>query len=429
MRVHKTNVGFVIFTAFTAALTVNVQAAGGSLPDALVNGQFSGDLNTVLQFGSNSDAGAAAGPMSDTKTASSALTLGYKTAPFHGFIFGTAVQLGYDWKLGDGRSWRAQGEDDERNSVRAIKLQNAYLDYTFKPDQTKTRIRIGRQNIISPLVMSSGMYPMKDAFDALVLTNRDLNATTVKLIYIENWVKRYADNHSTSILEKEARFDGSVYSIYLHNRSVKGLSIEGQYLANHSDATWVGDPPTNFFTSGPYRHSFVALNYQLPQLPVTLGTKYVRADYKNAANSELWGAKLATKIGRMGLTFAYTSTSEANNLPGTLGHVPWFRAFAFTETSPEVFAGLDETSVTLHYDTGVAGLRTSLVYAAWDQSAAGIVNSGFDLDGGSELALDLQYKFQQTEGLSTRLQLSQMDSDVAGDSDLTFVRMHLKYAF
>lgn len=415
--------------AVSMLMAVHVHAEGGAFHDALMSGKFSGDLNTVLQFGSKSDAGASAGPMSDTKTANTALSLNYRTANFHGLTFGAALQLGYDWELGDGQPWQAGGEDDERNSVQSINLQNIYLDYSFDSELTKSAVRIGRQDIISPLIMRSSMYPMKDAFDAVVLTNKDIADTTLKLIYIENWIKRYGDNSSASLLEKDARFDGSVYSVYLNNSSIKGLNIEGQYLSNNSDSTLIGDPPTNFVTSGPYDTTFVALNYKVPQTSVTVGATYVNANYDNGADTDLWGAKLATKLGRFGLTFAYSSTDDSNSLPGTLGHVPWFKAYAFTELSPEIIAGIDETSVTLNYETGIAGLRTSLVYASWDQSAVGIANSGFDLDGGSELALDVNYQFQKTEGLSTRLQLSQIDYDIAGDEDLTFMRMHLKYAF
>ncbi len=97
--------------------------------------------------------------------------------------------------------------------------------------------------------------------------------------------------------------------------------------------------------------------------------------------------------------------------------------------SPEIIAGVDETSISLNYETGIAGLKTSLVYASWKQSAEGTANSRFNLDDASELALDVKYKFQQVEGLSGRIQLSQMNYDIAGDSDLTFLRAHLKYAF
>lgn len=410
-------------------MAVNAQADEMAFHEALLGGKFSGDVNTVLQFGSKSDAGASAGPLSDTKTANSALSLNYETASFHGLKLGAALQLGYDWELGNGQPWQAGGEDDERNSVQSINLQNAYLDYRFDPELTQSSIRIGRQDIISPLVMSSSMYPMKDAFDAVVITNKGLSDTVLKLMYIENWIKRYGDNGSAPLLEKDARFDGSVYSIYLNNSSITGLNIEGQYLVNNSHSTLIGDPPTNFVTSGPYDTTFVAVDYKVPQSSVTLGATYVNADYDSDEDTNLWGAKLATKLGRLGLTFAYTSTDDSNSLPGTLGHVPWFKAYAFTELSPEIIAGIDETSVTLNYETGIAGLRTSLVYASWDQSAAGIANSGFDLDGGSEIALDIKYQFQKVKGLSTRLQLSQMDYDIAGDEDLTFMRMHLKYAF
>ncbi len=203
MRVKTT----CLTLAVSMFMGVIAQADEVSFNEALLGGKFSGDINTVIQFGSESDAGISAGPMSDTKTANTALSLNYETANFNGFKFGVAVQAGYDWKLDDGQPWQAQGEDDERNSIQSINLQNAYIDYAFDPEATKSMIRIGRQDIISPLVMRSSMYPMKDAFDAVVITNKDISGTTLKLMYIENWRKRYGENSSTSILEKDARFD------------------------------------------------------------------------------------------------------------------------------------------------------------------------------------------------------------------------------
>jgi len=58
-----------------------------------------------------------------------------------------------------------------------------------------------------------------------------------------------------------------------------------------------------------------------------------------------------------------------------------------------------------------------------------MTNSGKNLDGGSELALDMRYKSQTVKGLSTRIQLSQMDYDQSGEDDQTYLRATLNYAF
>lgn len=421
---HKT----YLVLAVSGALASTAHAE--SFRDALQGGSFSGDINNVLAIGSETDAVSTAGPINNSKVGSSALSIAYKTASYKGFTLGIALQHGKDWRIHDD-STGLTGEDDARNSISSTNLQNLYMNYTFEPSATKTSIRLGRQDIISPLVMRSSMFPMKDAFDALVITNKDLSQTTLKVMYIDSWIKRYGSSATSSPVQQDARFDGSVYSLYLNNNSIKGLNIEGQWLSNNSKKTNVGDAPTNIITKGPYDTSFLALTYKVPNTDVILGVKNLTANYDSSANSDSWGVKAGSKFSGVGVTVAYTSVNDANNLPGTLGQVPIFRAYASTETSAEMIAGVDATSLTLDYNFDIKGLKSSLVFASWAQSDEGYVNSGGKhFDGAAELKLDLKYKFASIAGLSSRIQLSQMDYNLdEGDSDLTYVRMDLKYQF
>ena len=421
---HKKYLGLVI----AAVLSTTVQA--GSFRDALQGGKFTGDINNVFASGSKTDATSAAGPLNNSHVGSSAISVAYKTANYEGFTLGIALQHGKDWRIHDGASG-LNAEDDSRNSISSTNLQNLYVNYSFDTNLTDTSIRIGRQDIISPLIMRSSMFPMKDAFDAVVVTNKDISNTTLKMMYVSNWIKRYGSSASTSPVQQDAEFDGSVYSIYLNNNSIKGLNIEGQWMSNDSDNTLAGDPPTNVPTNGPYDTTFLALTYKVPDTNIVLGAKNLTASFDNSANTDYFGLKAGTKVGGVGVTLAYTSVSDDNNLPGTLGHVPLFRAYATTQTDAEFIAGVDATSLTLDYNFGVKGLKSALVFASWDQNSEGLTNSGgINLDGASEIALDVKYRFEGIAGLSTRIQLSQMDYDLDNaDSDLTYLRMHLKYQF
>lgn len=418
------------YLALIVAGVLASSANAESFRDALQGGTFSGDINNVLAIGSETDAIATAGPLNNSKVGSSAISIAYKTSNYKGLSFGIAFQHGKDWKIHDGGIGLA-AEDDSRNSISASNLQNLYVNYSFDPNVTDTSMRLGRQDIISPLIMRSSMYPMKDAFDALVITNKDLSNTTLKVMYINSWVKRYGDDASASPVQQDTYFDGSVYSLYVNNNSIEGLNIEGQWMSNNSKKTFAGDPPTNIITTGPYDTSFLALTYEVPDTNIVLGAKSLTAIYDDSANSDYWGIKAGTKLAGVGVTLAYTSVNDDNNLPGTLGHVPLFRAYTTTQTDAEFMAGVDATSLTFDYNFGIKGLKTSLVYASWDQSEEGMANSGgIHLDGASELALDVKYKFESIAGLSSRIQLSQMDYNVSdADSSMTYIRMQLKYQF
>lgn len=101
------------------------------------------------------------------------------------------------------------------------------------------------------------------------------------------------------------------------------------------------------------------------------------------------------------------------------------------QVESEYMAGVNSTSMTLGYNFGIPNLKANLLYASWDQSDEGIANSGVNLDGGSEIGLDLKYKFKSVEGLSSRIMLAQIDFDneMLESDDMTYLRLYLNYKF
>ncbi|MDF0534944.1 hypothetical protein PY479_11740 [Shewanella sp. A32] len=57
--------------------------------------------------------------------------------------------------------------------------------------------------------------------------------------------------------------------------------------------------------------------------------------------------------------------------------------------------------------------------------------SGKHYDGGSELNLDLSYKFAAVPGVMTRLQLGLMNYDRSDveDNDMTYMKLMVNYSF
>lgn len=415
--------------AVTGVCATSTQAAETGFRDAIQQGNVTAEIKNVMAQASRTDAISAAGPLNNSNVGGSSLTLGYETAAYHGLTFGVGFQAGIDWNLHKDETSGFSGEDDSRLSISATNLHQAFVDYAFDPSATQTSIRLGRQSIISPLVMSSGLFPMSDAFDALVITNNDLPSTNLRLMVLKNWIKRYGDDATLSPVHVDDRFSDSVYSLYLNNKSISGLDIEVQWLSNDSD-DFIGDPPTAVAPIGPYDTSFMAVTYAIPDSTVTLGAKRMTASFDDASSTDLWGAKANMRAGELDLGIAYTSTDEANSLPGTLGHVPLFRAYTDTVTDAEFIAGVDTLSASLGYGFGIPGLQAKVVYASWSQSDEGITHAGIDLDGASEVALDVKYVSQDIKGLFTRVQLSQVDYDLAsGDSDMTYLRLTMNYKF
>lgn len=418
-----------VFLAASSGIAAEGHA--DSLRDALQGGEVKGEIRNTYVWGSESDSSGEAGAINNSNTLGTAFSLYYKTARYHGFQFSVGFQEGYDWETYDEEAGptTSGGEDDHRVSVDSTNLQQAYIDYVFDKTITDTGIRLGRQDIKSPLLMNSSAFPMRDAFDAMVITNRDLPDTSLKLMQVENWIMRYGQDSNGSATQEDKHFDNPLYSIYVTNNSVEGLNLEAQWFSNNNSSP-AGDPPAAPVTADAYTTTYLGGVYQLPGLPLSLGAKTLNADYDTEPDTGYWGVKAETRIGRVSAKLAYTSVDDDANFPGTYGHVPMFRSYKDGFTN-EIFAGLDITTLTVGYDFGLPGLDTLLTYSSFDQSSTGIENSGKNYDGGFEVGTDIRYKIPAVEGLDTRLRVSYFDYDGATETndDLLYSRFSLNYTF
>lgn len=413
-------------------LSTHAFAETSSFRDAIENGKVSGEIRNAAAFASYTDAIKEAGPFNNSKSGVSVLELKYQTDSYRGFTFGTVFQAGWDWGIQDESTGLtiAGGEDDHRLTVSTVNLQNAYVDYSFAAQGSKTNVRVGRQDIISPLLMRSGLQPVKDAFEGVVISNSDIDKTVLKVMYINKWLMRYGDDASDSVTQNDINYEHPLVSLYVNSKAIEGLNIEAQWLSNDNTGP-VGDPPTAVPASGPYSTTFFAADYAIPGTDVAVGAKYMGAAFDNSADTSLWGVKAATNLGPVRVTLSYTTVDDDANLPGTLGHVPLFRAYTNTITDTEFYAGVDSVSLNLGYDFGVKGLAANLNYTQLSQSAAGIENGGFNFDDSYEISADIKYKVQSVEGLSMRLNVANAgyNDAVYEDADLMYTRVFVNYAF
>ncbi|MDQ5769290.1 OprD family outer membrane porin [Thiothrix subterranea] len=422
-RFNKTKTALVIISV----LGISAQVNAGGLPEALTGGKVSGEVKTLFINSSYTDANSQAGPLDNNNIGSAAVQLNYDSGDFNGFKASVGIQAGKDFELHDNAS-----EDDSRGTITATTLYKGHLDYNFDESKTKTQIRVGRQSIVSPLLMDSGMYPMRDSWDGVTVTNKDIPNTTVKAAYITKWVKRYGNDSNGSVVQEDKEYDDPLYSVHVKNESIKDLALEAQYMSTKQKGN-NGDPGTS--TIDGYSTYYTKAEYKLPTAhPVKIGVMHAGAAFDNAAEKDtsLSGINVGTKVKSVGLNVAYTTIDDDNDYPGTLGHVPNFQTFNNVLINDDMFAGTKITSVKVSPDFKVAGLKTDLSYAKFSQSAAGISNSATNLDGASELALDVKYDIPTVKGLSTRIGLAKVDYDLpdaSKDSDMDYARVHLNYKF
>lgn len=406
--------------------------ASTSVTDALSGGTFSGKFANVAEFASTTDAAAEAVAIHNAHVGMSGLKLNYTTLEYKGWSLGTSLQGGWDWEIHDSSAgltvWG--GEDDHRVSVTSLNLQNLFVEYNFARLGSNTSLRYGRQNIVSPLIMSSGLMPLDDAWEGAVLTNTDLNKTVFKLMYINDWYMRYQNDATTSLVQTDKHFSNPLVSLYMRSKAIDGLTFEAQWMANHNDGP-MGDPPTNIVAVGPYYSYFAAADYKLAGQNIWLGGKYTATVYLDSVRTGMFGLRAATFVGPVKTTLAYISVSDAKNLPGSLGHVPAFRSYNGIISEPEVWAGVDIVSLTLSYNFGVPGLGIDMGLASLSQSEEGQINSGMNYDNSYKLSMDIRYSVAAVEGLSVRAQLGHFtyDPKVFNDNNMTASRLFLSYEF
>ena len=422
-----------------AALSTMVYA-GDSLEDAFKNGKVSGDLRFEYTGGSKSDALAQTAPVNNVNVGSIGIELRYVTDDFKGFKLGLGFQSAHDldWQKSDATGpYDYKSEDDARNSVSATLLSEAYLQYSF----LKSDIKVGRQKIKTPLIMTSTAFVLEDSFDAAVLTLNEIPDTMLKVIYIQAWQMRYG-NDAVGNSQQDEHFSDGMYSVFFKNTSIKGLKLDGQYLTTNQDKKYgatpysIWDAPI-FIKAGGYDEYYLQGEYKLPiDFPLSLAMTYAGAHYDKPINvgkddATLYGFQAATAISGVKINLAYTTMDDEANFPGTFGHVPDTIAYTNMLTNNAIFAGVDAYSVEALYGFGIPGFDAGLKYAHYTQSDAGIINAGLNLDGSDEIDIDLKYAFSGAlKGFNTRLWAGYGTYDhVVGEDSFTYARFYLSYKF
>lgn len=428
--------------------------AADTLADAFKNGKVTGDLRFVYTAGSESAAVDQTAPVNNVNVGSVAVELKYVTDKFQGFNLGVAFQAAHDldWhKVDSTGPTNYQSEDDERNSVSTTLLSEAYLQYNF----LKSNIAVGRQKIKTPLIMTSSAFALEDSFDAAILTFNEIPDTMIKLMYIQDWQMRYGDDTrktpagATTATQADEHYEDGIYSVFFKNKSIKGLTVDGQYLKTNENKRFFDAPV--FIEAGGYDEYYIQAEYKLPiNYPLSLAMTYAGADYdKNVManpaggilggdNARLYGFKVATEVSGVKLNAAYTTMDDEANFPGTLGHVPDAVAYTDMLTNNAIFAGVDAYSIEAIYGFGISGFSSALKYAHYDQSDNGILHAGMNLDGSDEINIDLKYAFSGAlKGFHTRLWAgygtydnpTKLGAANSGDDDFLYGRFYLNYKF
>ncbi len=222
----------ILSIAATAALATS-SFATSDIAGAFKEGKASGQIR-AMYIGNDVDTG----------TDSSAFALGgklaYETAPLYGVSAGAAFYTTNDMGTKDKNAAKVDGSLYDENSKSYTLLGQAYLVGQF----AKTTVKVGRQQLDTPLAGSDDARMVPNLFEAALVINTDLPDTTLIGGYVARMAgwDSWSDKASRSQFQSMSRSalgdrvdlsktgthvgDNGVYVVAAVNNSVKDLTLQ-----------------------------------------------------------------------------------------------------------------------------------------------------------------------------------------------------------
>ena len=363
--------------------------AADSLAAAFKEGKVSGAIKSMYR---DSEIGAA-----DTTGFALGGELGYVTGSLNGFSMGATFQTSHTLGLKDS----TPAEVDGSVAISETMLSEAYIAYAC--DVTKSVIKVGRQYIDTPLVSSSSSRMLNGTFQGITIANTAIADTTVVVGMVNKFQFR---------AEPIATLDEEIYTLYVNNKSIKGLEVTAQVTTHKDDRNLL----------------FIDAAYEAATaIPLTLGAQYVGdyADVVGEKDSSMYGVMIGTKLAGFGLAAYYNSTDDKDDV-----HTGYGQGTDWTYNSVQWLTGTtkgtDSYQGKISYDfsqVGIAGLTAFTRYAVYEDSVVAANDA-------AEWNLDVSYKFSgAAKGLEARVRYADINYDAAGVSNDKDLRVIANYKF
>jgi hypothetical protein len=269
----------MILSADEAASTVN-----NSLGEALQNGTFTANTR-VFYFDRSFDTAG----VDDAQALTAGGIMKYVSGEFNGFKSGFAYygshRIGTIFSREEGAGTSILGRDGEDLAF----LGEAYIQY----DQSNTMVKIGRQQLSTPLIQNHDLRILPSVYEAAIIRNKDIDKTMIETGYVQRY---------TGFTSKDNRFndyntkwgDKGLGYISFTNKSIQNLSLRGQYVKALSDTANDG---TEIDISD---YKYIDAKYDLPIGNNTyIKGQYGGNNYNHASDSTLFGAKVGTSVHKM----------------------------------------------------------------------------------------------------------------------------------
>jgi hypothetical protein len=401
--------------AITALSFTTLQA--DSLADAFKNGKVSGEARAF--YLSYDDAGA----NKDPKMYSVGGKLAYETAAINGVSAGVAFYTVHDLGTYD-------SVEDNSNHFTSLDsngdsfslLGQAYLQYTAG----NTMVKVGRQQLDTPLAGSDDIRIVPNLFEAYLVTNSDIKDTTLVGAYVTKMagpIDSSANGETFSSMSAAAGVTGSKVG----NEGVGVLAAVYSGLPNTTIQLW------HYMATDVLDGTYADVSYEgkSGDISYTLGAQYWTIDSDDVvdtqqdskvADYDISGLQGTLTYGPATLTAAMNTidVDKGSHLSGTWGAYPeyvfsdefWF--YSISDKRKDV----DATKFALDYDAGFATFTAA--YASYDVDVA---NGDVDV-----LDIIANWECKLVKGLDITAVYEDQDYEAAG-SDTDMLKLRLAYAF
>lgn len=216
------------------ALTVVTALSAGNIDDAFKSGKVSGQIRAAYVSQDN-----ALSP--DTYGTSLGGQLKYETGTWNDIKLGAAAYISQKLPFATGDGDKANNDLFANDADSYVYLGEAYVDYSVND----FGLRIGRQQIDTPLADTDDIRMHPNTFEAAIATYKGFAGTTL----VGGVVKCFAGHDSGNDISKFKKLDGAdshgAAVAGIMNESIENLALQGWYygidnMANvfYTDATY-----------------------------------------------------------------------------------------------------------------------------------------------------------------------------------------------
>lgn len=441
-------------TTLLATLAISVFAAE-NIEDVIKEGKLSGQIRGLYIKNNLSGSANNNGDL-DKYAFAAGGKLGYETASLHGISAGAVFYTSQDFGAKDSDSSRRNKDMLDPNENSYSILGQAYIQGQFG----KTTVKVGRQQLDTPLAASDDGRMIPNLFEAAIATNTDIPDTTLIGGYVAKmagWDSK-SDKNGVSQFQSMSRSalnsivddshsigDKGVYTFAIINNSIKDLTLQAWYY----NATDVLTAPylQADYTIELSKDAKLTMSGQYFALKSQGKTKNYLDDNGLKLDYSVYGIKTALSLDGIGLTpyIAYNKVSDKENgldATNTWGGLPEFTNMEEANLNSDYTNGTSKP--TGYLTTGTSGARVykigmdySLEKIGLGSRTIGIAYGSYDLKNNRNNDTDSDYKVYDivyscngalVKNLDAKIAYEKVDNKI-DTKDQEWIKVILNYSF